>query len=227
MKILDQYPVETAEQVKEAGAYFEEHLNRFSPEDRMKIAGGMYTASVYHKQPMEKQASYNKYLNHVINDSVAVKEAELKNAVKCRRDLINSEKAHGTEKTANEQLDNILSFSGDKFTIKIAADMLNSFDLAYGLNRVWDEKLADPWLSVANSERDGAISFDKVANNKYDIIDLHNMSCQVDMVKSANEVIDDSYCDSFLENPFQFVQKTAQNIQTVFFDKMEEFQANA
>ena len=67
MKILDNYPVENAAQIKKASSYFDEHILKFKPYDRVKISKSMHEVCTLKKVPMDKSASYNAYFNSWFN----------------------------------------------------------------------------------------------------------------------------------------------------------------
>ena len=64
--------------------------------------------------------------------------------------------------------------------------------------------------------------FDKVANLKLDIIDIHNLSCNQELIKKAKTVVDSEICDSFAKNPYTCIQKESSAVIKVLIGELEK-----
>ena len=230
MNILNEnYPANNEMQIKQADKYFDEHILKFDPVDRVKIAKDMHTACTAKKVQMRKNASYNSYLDFYIDNDKLCDVERLRSNLEDRAVLLDGfqpktasigSPKETLKEACDKWIDQILSFSDKKPILKVAEALCN-FDIENGLEKHWDTDIRDPFLSVSSNNDGENNVFPKVASSALDIIDIHNLSCSPELIKKANQFESEVH-DKFINNPYEFISKEASFTVSAYLGALEE-----
>lgn len=128
------YPIHTAELVKKAVAYFNQHAMRFEPMEALQFAARVKTAAQKHSVPFENTilAKYASLTATSFND-------DMKHLVRARRRYVSAE----DKGIYDELLEKSASFGVIK-----TAEYLEKIDRKLGIHRQWNSAVEDPFLTV-------------------------------------------------------------------------------
>jgi len=131
---LKKYPVHTVEMIKKAAEYFNTHVRRFEPLQALEFASNVKKAAAKHSVE----------LTGTILDKYATLTAksfspDLRGNLKMRKGFVLEDQA--------EVYDELLEKSAKLGVIK-TAEYLAKVDKKFGVHRLWNSSVEDPFLSV-------------------------------------------------------------------------------
>jgi len=141
------YPIHTAELVKKAMMYFNEHESKFTPLESIKFASQVKLAAIKHKIP---------YTNTILEKYASVTSKTFNDDMK---GLIRARKRYVSEDNASVY-DELLEKSASLGVIK-TAEYLETIDKKFGLNRLWNRDIESPYLSVLGHTKEANCSMHK------------------------------------------------------------------
>jgi len=198
--IGNKYPINTKEQVKLAMDYFDAHLKKFSPYDRVVIASGIKKQAAALKVSADKPWIHN-YSR--IEKRAAAYSPEFEAAIKRRKDFM---RTHGIEKVASqglpinaEQLLDKIAEHKDEWKPVTMVQNLAEFDKLAGLDQEYDVNISDPIMSVVGSNVRPKFDGIKIAGSftSYDLADLR---CDSEAIEKIAAVFEDSTAENLRED---------------------------
>lgn len=141
------YPIQTAELVKKAMAYFEKNATRFTPLDALNFVAHVKKAAIKHNIPIENSliAKYASLTSRSFNSDM--------------KHLLQIRKSYVLEKDA-AVYDELYQKSKELGVIK-TAECLEQVDRRLGINKLWNTKLENPFLSVLGHTKEANCSMHK------------------------------------------------------------------
>jgi len=194
------YPIETAEQVKTAAAYFDKYLDKFHPAERVAIADSM-----------EKRASElgmfidNPWVyNYSRKGSTYSPDFDLH--MKMRKEACMGKKIehNGKEINAVELLDKVASLK-DRVKPKEMIDLLHDFDKKACVTADYDRKMRDPFFTVYGSSSKPLYDHEKLVSDVY-AKQLESAVLNEGFINKMAESYGSDFVDGFKQDPVNVYQ---------------------
>lgn len=128
------YPIHTPEMVKKAAEYFNAHVRRFDPLEALQFAGAVKKAAAKHSVPLSGTI-LNKYATLTAKSF----STDLRGNIKMRKGFVTEDQA--------SVYDELLEKSASLGVIK-TAEYLSKVDRKFGVHRLWNSSVDDPFISV-------------------------------------------------------------------------------
>lgn len=207
------YPIETAEQVKTAAAYFEKHISRFDFVDRSVAASSIEKRASELKiiikndwvknygRSMRKEASYSPTFEDAIKSRIEM----------CK--VYNIKLASGDREIEALPILEKLAKLKPSLPARDMVDALAHFDKEANLDAHYDTRIYDPIFSVYGNPHDAGFDRIKLAEDLFDD-DLNNASQNPSVLQSIENSFGSDVKDQFITDPvgtygsMQMQQKT-------------------
>jgi hypothetical protein len=199
------YPIETEDQLVKAAEYFDKHLTRFRPEDRIKIAGQL------DKRSCELGVNLNKdwIINYTRLEKSASLSPDFKSAMKMRKEacIRRSVKiiAGNDEIKAEAFVDGIIKCA-NKMSPKELMLSVFDFDKKAGIEYLYDNEILDPVITV----------FGSLNNPEFDAIKVAGDATQYDLIRASRDreklaklqnKLGEDFTSGFKSNPIKSIEK--------------------
>jgi hypothetical protein len=176
------YPLDTYEQVKTAGAYFDEWHRHFMPSDRHEFARNMVKRA--DAIGIEVSDLARKY-----GSNTWAPRAEIKIALDARKTVV--------DETHQQVLDKIAGLVGALQPDTYAA-LLEEFDKEAGITHLYDSDVPDPFYSTYGFQKVAEFS-ETIGNMMVSAMDLEYLANKrLSLVKN---VFTEDFANDFLKNP--------------------------
>lgn len=198
--IGNKYPINTKEQVKLAMDYFDVHLNKFNPYDRVVIASGIKKQAAKLKIDADTGWIHN-YSR--LEKKAAQYSPEFENSIKRRQDFmrqkgIDKVASSGMPINASALLEKIAEHK-DEWKPVTMVQNLYEFDKLAGLEEEYDLNINDPVMSVVGSNIRPKFDGIKIAGD-FNSYDLANLRCDNDTIEKIASVFENQTSENFKED---------------------------
>ena len=183
-KIMDQYPVDTKDQVKMATDYFQEYWREFEPGQRREYCVKLAERLQAHLMPVPE---------NVQRYSSDTYSSDLENHVAYRKNFV--------DQSLHDVLDTLVS-QQEHIRPDTFAEALSAFDKTAGIDRYWDSKLYDPYKTTFGpsllKEAEDHWNYKEMGLyiNERDLKNLAN-----ERIKSVREQFGEAFADKYRINP--------------------------
>jgi hypothetical protein len=212
--IRERYPIETAEHVKLAAAYFVKFLERFDVQDRITFATNL-----------EKRAND---LNVVIDNQIVSNYAKVANlkanisdffkkGIEFRKVACHPMKTTVVGVDAIKMLDKIASLATDNFPGLVVLHALLEFDKLANLQSGYDKEIPDPVLTVFGFDP----SEERISEHvKVSSLDLRKVACKKVKMEKVASIFGEKFSKSYSDNPVKAFQELKPIDQVLFKGKL-------
>jgi hypothetical protein len=189
------YPIETAEQIKTAAAYFDKYLGKMHPAERVAIA-----------ENMEKRASElgvlleNDWV-HNYNRKGPSYSPDFDMHMKMRKEacMARSVDHHGKRINAADLLDKVASLKSH-IKPQEMVDLLNDFDKKANLTADYDRKIRDPFFTVYGSSTNPSYDMRKLAADMSSK-QLEHVALNDSFISKLASAYGKDFADGFKQDP--------------------------
>jgi len=196
-------------------SYFDTHLKRFSPSDRVAIASGIKKQAAALKIPADKDWIHN-YSR--LEKTAAEYSPEFDSAIKRRQDFMRQQ---GITKVASQEI----PIDAEALLLKIAehkdewkpitmAQNLSEFDKLAGLDGEYDTNISDPVMSVVGSYIRPKYDAIKIAGN-FNSYDLADLRCNPDTIEKLASVFMEKTASVFKKDVIEGVACMSQEERNI------------
>ena len=206
--VLDRrYPIETEEQLVKAAEYFDKNISRFSPEDRIKIAGRLDKRSA--ELGVNLDSGRDWIINYTRMDKSASLSPDFKSSMNMRKEACIRRKVEilaGNDKISAESfVDGIMKCAAN-VTPKELMLAVFDFDKKAGLEYLYDREILDPVLTVFGSLNNPEFDAVKIAGDatQYDLV---RASRDHEKLSSLKEKFGEEFTTKFKSNPIKSIEK--------------------
>lgn len=202
--LKDKYPIETPDQLTKAAEFFEKHLTRFTPEDRVEAAISM------DKQASDLGVNINSdwIINYTRMDKSAALSPDFERSMGMRKEACIRHKitinAGGSSINADAFIEGMMKKASDTNPLAIAK-MLTEFDKEAGIEYLYDKEIVDPIITVFGSLNDPEFDGIKIAGDatQYDLV---RISRDHEKLASVQTTFGEKFASSFKNNPIQSIE---------------------
>jgi hypothetical protein len=202
------YPIETAEQVKTASDYFTKYLTRLDPADRVIVSSRL------EKRASELSVSLDQ--DWIINYSRMTKESaqisptfEWNLGIRKEAALKNNSliKTAGKKVNAAEMLDKIAQLKNEGANGQLLVQAIDEFDKLAGLQYQYDSKFPDPIMTVYGNYANPKFDAVKIAGDLTDY-DITDASRDEKVLTKIASTFGDHVANQFKSTPLTVVLST-------------------
>jgi hypothetical protein len=224
MFVLDnKYPIDNAEQIKQASDYFEKHLDKFEPVDRSKAAYRIEKQASKLGCPVDKPwiKNYGRAFKKTAAYSPSFKRNMEIRKVACKNAGTRIT-VSGESIDASKMADDIIKqASKGKLSPIAAITTINEFDKLANLQGSYDRLIRDPLFTVFGDDINPEYDTVKVAENSsvsnYDLMRVPHSKEKMEKIAS---IFGDEVKERFSKQPVESFNQLSSLEQTLFSEQI-------